>query len=115
MNNDDYGTVTFKGENYILTQQAYIDNYGTDGEVKYYAHAEDEEGRTFKVVWETTSIWDLAGELYNLELKEKYQSQNFTEEDAERMEELSEDYSSDYIEDESNACDWDKPVDVYEV
>lgn len=110
----DFGTVEFNGKIYKLTQQAYCDNVGTSGEVAYYASAEDEEGNEFKAVWETTLAWDLSGELFNLE-QAKEEGHDFSEEDAERLEELSEDYDSSLIQDESDACDWENPADVYEI
>ena len=54
----DYGTVTFNGVLYTLTQDAYCDNYGTDGGVRYYAHATDAAGNKYRVAWDTTIEWD---------------------------------------------------------
>jgi len=112
----DYGTVDYEGKTLTLTQMAYADNYGTNGEVRYYAHAEDEEGNTFKVVWETTLEWDEAGELFNLELKQEQQPESFDDEDQERMDELEAKGVQSYlIQDESDACDWENPVEITEV
>ena len=118
---DNY--VEYDGKTYLLTQQAYCDNYGTDGAVRYYAHAIDSEGNNYKVAWDTTETYDLMGELYRLDLKQQQQPEDFNDEDQERMNEICEELDFDiaksspvaYIEDESNACDWDNPVDVKEV
>ena len=85
----DYGTVEFEGKTYTLTQDAYAENYGTDGAVRYYAAAVDADGNEYLVTWETTEQWDEAQEEYK---------------------ETSE--VNGYIEDESNACDWDSPIEV---
>jgi hypothetical protein len=73
----DYGTVTFEGKVYTLTQYAYIDNYRDD--VCYYAHAIDDEGEDYKIRWDILDSFDSLND-----------------------------------EDESNACDWQNPVAVYE-
>ena len=52
------GTATFDGVVYALCQQAYIDNYGTDGGVRYYATAIDADGNKYKVTWETIEYDD---------------------------------------------------------
>lgn len=85
----DYGTVEFKGATYTLTQDAYCDNYGTDGAVRYYASAVDANGNKYLVAWDTTETWNEAQELYKATGE-----------------------VSGYIEDESNACDWDSPTAV---
>ena len=85
----NYGTVEFKGTIYALTQDAYCDNYGTDGAVRYYASAVDASGNKYLVAWETTQAWNEAQELYK------------------QTNEVS-----GFIEDESNACDWDNPIEV---
>ena len=51
--NIDFGKVTFEGREYQLTEQAQADNFGTQGEVRYYANAIDEFGDRYRVVWET--------------------------------------------------------------
>lgn len=108
---EEYGAVKKKGVEYILTQQAYADNYGADGEVIYKAMAEDEEGNEYRVIWETTTEFDEAQELHSLENDE-----DLTDEEIERKEELIENgVKSCYCEDESNACDWDNPVSISRV
>ena len=89
---NNYGTVTFEGKVYTLTEQAEAANYGTDGEVRYYANAVDADGERYKVAWETTEAWNEATEDYK------------TTGEVNGL-----------IEDESNACDWDNPVDVREI
>lgn len=108
-NEKEYGTVEFGGKTYILTQQAYCNNYGTDGGVRYYAHAvaaDDADDATYKVVWDTTEEWD------------NHQSggeEHPREYDDDNNEIYPNGMSCNFCEDESNACDWDKPVNVYEV
>ncbi len=111
----EFGTVSHNGIELAISQVAYCDNYGTDGEVRYYASAEDQEGNEYQVAWDTTAKWDEAGELYNLELKQEQRPESFDDEDQERMDELMADGVHSYlIEDESNACDWDNPVSIEE-
>jgi hypothetical protein len=88
----DYGTVNFNGKTLTLTQGAYCDNYGTQGNVRYYASAVDADGNKYIVAWDTTEQW-----------------QQWQKEYA------NHDNDYDYIaglEDESNACDWDNPIEV---
>jgi hypothetical protein len=56
------GDVTYTGITVHLTQQAYSNNYGTDGDVRYYAKGVDDEGNEYMVTWET---YDNAGEIEN--------------------------------------------------
>lgn len=56
----DFGTVTFNGKTYTLTQEAYIDNYRDD--VAYFAHATDEEGNDYLVRWSVLESYDMADE-----------------------------------------------------
>ena len=92
--------VNYAGHTYTLQQDAYADNYGTDGAVRYYAHATDNDGNDYTVRWNTTPEWDEA------------------QAEAERIAkqyEPSTAPSYEYpalLDDESNACDWDNPVDV---
>jgi hypothetical protein len=53
-----YGNVSVDGKLIHLTENAYADNYGTDGEVRYYAHGRDDQGNEYLVSWETTAAWD---------------------------------------------------------
>jgi hypothetical protein len=53
----DFGNVDFEGITYTLTQDAYCDNYGTDGGVRYYAHAVDGAGNKYLLAWDTTQAW----------------------------------------------------------
>jgi hypothetical protein len=108
-----YGTVAFKGTEYTLTQQAYITNDGTDGDVCYKATAVDIKGVEYMVTWETTSEFDESQELYNLE---QHNEDELSEEDKERMQELIDnEVNSALCEDEAEACDWDNPVAVNEI
>lgn len=90
--NKDYGTVTFNGKVFALTQDAYFDNYGTDGGVRYYASAVDTDGNKYLVAWGTTEKWNEAQQEYKVTGE-----------------------VNGCIEDESNACDWDNPVSVEEM
>ncbi len=103
----DYGKVTLNGVTYTLLDQAHADNYGTDGEIRYYANAVDEEGNECTVTWQTTVQWDEANEHYRL--NERFNE--LTEEEIERLEEL-EAKTLCSIEDESYACDWDNPIAI---
>ena len=91
----NYGTVTYKGKEYMLTQQAYIT--GTNGELYYLSNAEDIEGNEYEVEWELN---ECTREAYN---------------EIERQIELGQfpDYS--LVEDEGNACDWDSPTEIRKI
>ena len=58
MSNRDYGSVKHNGMTLALTQDAYCENYGTDGSVRYYAQAKDATGNLYRVAWDTTAEWD---------------------------------------------------------
>lgn len=92
----DFGTVNYQGKILTLTQQAYADNYGTNGGVRYYAHAVDADGNEYIVAWDTTGEWDTQREIYK-------RDGDSTDEGARALA---------YVEDESNACDWDSPANV---
>lgn len=118
-----YGSVEFKGKKYILIDDAEVTNYGTDGEVRYYAYAKDEDGKDCKVTWETKEDYDLSCELLGLENRlesigtPNQQSEEIEVEEIEaRIKELeNQDVRSHYCEDGSNACDWDYPISVEEI
>lgn len=98
----NYGLVEFEGKTYELTQEAYADNYGTNGEICYKAFAKlqgDAEDNTYLVIWETTDTWNEYTELHNEYLKENDYTDNNSDWIA-------------YLEDGSNACDWDNPISV---
>lgn len=105
----DFGTVRFEGKEYTLTEDAYCDNYGSNGDVRYYAHAVDASGNECLVTWETAEKWNLAQELFKLEAKDEV-----SVEDKARFEELST-MTLVSIDDEANACDWDTPYSVEEI
>lgn len=46
---------TLNGLTVTLTDDATMDNYGTDGEVRYYASAVDAAGNEYRVAWDTTN------------------------------------------------------------
>lgn len=93
---EKYGTVDHGGAALALTQQAYCENYGTDGGVRYYASAVDIEGNEYRVSWDTTQAWDAATAAAKVSLAESGELGN-------------EEY---LLQDESNACDWDSPADI---
>ena len=99
MTTNHYGTVTYEGKVYTLTQQAYADNYGTDGDVAYYASAVDADGTDYKVTWHCTPEYEAA----EARVQAAYNDAN--EPDGRDLS---------LVEDESNACDWATPYDVIE-
>lgn len=101
------GEVVFKGKKYALIQSAYVDNYGMDGGVRYYAHAIDKIGKKYKVAWDTTAEWN------------KHQG-GHEEQDASGYKVIGpvahpDKMTCGFCEDESNACDWDNPISVESV
>lgn len=88
---DNFGTVDYNNKTYYFTQQAYSNNYETNGEVRYYATAIDSKENEYQVCWLTTAEWDEANDTAT-----------------------DDDYDS-IIEDESNACEWDKPYEIIEL
>lgn len=123
----DFGTVNYKGVEYKVTCDAWVDNKGTNGDVVYLAYAE-KDGKRYKVEWNTTEKYDLSGKLYSLEEKlkeiEKHISKGYTQESELREKEELESkikeledkgISSFYFEDDSNACDWDNADNMWEV
>ncbi len=102
----EYGTLEHEGETLYLLNQATADNYGTCGEVRYYATAIDAHGVEYNVEWDTTEEWDLAAELDWLKSQLR-----LSEEEQERLEELQSMTLPD-VSDESNACDWTAPTRV---
>lgn len=104
-----YGSIDWKGQKYILTDQAVADNYGTEGAVRYYADAIGENGEEYHIAWDTTEEWDMAQERdwlrYAGDLTAK----------QERRLAVLEDMPLPDVSDESNACDWGNPVEVWRV
>lgn len=100
-NMTNYGTVTYEGKEYILIQQAYIMGVGieewSNEEVYYLANAIDSKGNEYEVEWEL-----------NEDTKKAYN-------EIERQREAEELPNYSLVEDESTACDWDRPVDVREI
>jgi len=111
-----HGTVQHNGRKYWLTQDAYVDNYGTDGGVRYYASAVDRKGREYKIAWDTSAAWDALSEGVNLIQKINDGSREYADqtEDQKRLDEIIKKYGDPetYSFDESEACDWDNPVEV---
>ena len=90
-----FGAVKFNGIELALTQQALADNLGSG--VGYYAHAIDEKGATYKIVWETTQAWDGANDRYYAALIDCT---------------TADPVDAGLLDDESNACDWSNPLFV---
>jgi hypothetical protein len=95
MRHIDYGTIKFDGITITFTQWAYADNYGTDGDIRYYAHGVDANGNKYKVAWDLTP--------------ERIEQERI------HREESHDAINCDCNDDESIACDWDNPVSVEEV
>ena len=101
-----------------ITQYAYVDNFGTNGEVRYYASAIDEEGEEYQITWETSEEFNQSQELHTLieELNQLTSQKTFDDGVIARIEDLeneiekleSKGINSSYCEDESNACNWDE-------
>jgi len=89
-----YGEVSLGNITVALTQDAYCDNYGTDGDVRYYADAIDTAHNPYRVSWDTVEGW----------------SNHIIGTDGDC---IVEDCRG-WCEDESNACDWDSPVLIEE-
>ena len=92
----NYGTITYKGKEYILTQQPYIMGM-INGDPCYLASAIDSEGNEYEVEWEL-----------NEETREAYI-------EIERQRELGETPNYSLVEDASTACDWDSPIEIMKV
>jgi RecJ-like exonuclease len=98
--NKNFGKATFNGIEYVLQQDAYVDNYGTDGEIRYYAAAKDAQGNEYMVTWGTSEDWNNASEEWKNICKE-YEPKSAPEYECPAI-----------LQDESNACDWDNPINV---
>ena len=55
-NEKKYGSVMFKGKEYVLTQQAFPEKYRDM--VRYYDHAKDRLGNDYLIGWDTTDEYD---------------------------------------------------------
>lgn len=101
--NENYGMVEFEGRTYELTEQAYPENYGISGEICYKATAKlqgDESEEVYMVTWKTTETWNEYTKLH-----EEYVEENGND---------NSDWIA-YLEDGSNACDWDNPISVDQI
>ena len=83
--------IVYNGVEITLTENAEAANYGTDGNVEYTATGKGSDGHTYLITWATTEEWNDAVE----EGIDKYGEPN-----------------NSYCQDESNACDWDNPIDI---
>ena len=71
-NFNEYAPINFNGQIYTQTGATYADNYGSDSEVRYYAHAIGTHGNKVKVEWVTTEAWDNSEKIFKLEQKPLY-------------------------------------------
>jgi hypothetical protein len=94
---DEYGEVTLGDITVALTMQAYCNNYGTDGGVRYYARAVDTGGATYRVTWDTSIDWDT--HVCDEDQQQDSQGQDIP-------------LSCTWCEDENNTCDWDNPTSI---
>ena len=81
-----HGTVNHNGAELELTQEAYCSNWG-----EYRATAKDAEGNEYEVIWSTTQAWDDEQAAFKAD---------------------PENYVSSIADDESNACDWENPIEI---
>jgi len=113
----DYGTVNYEGKTYKMNQDAYPENYGTDGEIRYYATAIGPDGAEYNITWETTKGWDKANaeakRVEELLAEQKLGYLNEAEETE--LATLLDSPNTSWLDDESNACDWDRPIDVQRI
>ena len=86
---NDFGDITFDGKLIHLTEQAYAENYGTDGGVRYHAKGVDDSGTEYVVSWDTTEAWDAEQDSYRAD-PDKFEPS------------MMEEY----------ACDWSSPVAI---
>jgi len=107
----DYGTVSVDGRTLWLKQDAY---FGGNADNSYYeALAVDAQGCSYKVRWETTPIWNISEKLASLN-DELDQTREASEQrgllqSIRELEDSAERYGGTVdVEDESNACDWDR-------
>jgi hypothetical protein len=92
----DYGKIKHNGVTINLTEQAYISNYGTDGDVRYYADGVDTKGNKYQVSWELTPE------------RQEQEERHHTERHGDTYDGVE----CNCCDDESEACDWDNPCEV---
>lgn len=92
----DFGNIEYNGVTITLTEQAYASNYGTDGDVRYYAAGVDDKDNKYQVSWELTPEWQ--------EQQERHRT--------ERHGDTYDGVECDCNDDESTACNWDAPSAV---
>jgi hypothetical protein len=110
---ENHGTARIHGVTFTLTEQPYYDNYGTKGEIRFYALALSPEGKPVKLTWETTGNYDASCELYNLVEYSKCE-EDCDCEDCQRIEYLKslDGVNMNDAESLENACEWEYPIDV---
>ena len=109
-----YSTVEFEGKTYALTQDAFVDNYGTNGDVCYRAMAIDEQGNKYNVIWYLDEAYEKNGKDYNryIKLTDLSEHQPLDDDEQSEFDTLIDDGQPSPNEDESNACDWDEPAHI---
>jgi hypothetical protein len=90
-------------------------NYRTDGDVRYQQEVEI-NGIRIMVKWDTTAEYNKFNADYNqfLYLQSAIGHRDFDEEEEveyNRLKEEDVENNSYYLNDETNNCDWDEPVD----
>lgn len=138
--NGEYGTVEFEGDLYILEEQPYVSNHGTDGGVAYYANATkvgeplddvfgDLERKKYLVAWLTTDDYDAACAITPKEeeldrlINKQARGERLKWDEVENLNSLPSEISAlreEYgVENEvlmepleENACNWDNPEGV---
>lgn len=117
-NLESNGTVTHKGNALYLLSQARVCESNNEWYAdKYEADAIDADGNAYRVYWQTTEEWDEACEYANLETyiaQCKRQHEEVSQEDMDRFALLDAKTLPD-VNDESNACNWDKPHTIEEL
>lgn len=88
-----------------LDDQAYVDNFGTDGGVAWQQDGVDAAGNRYRVMWLPTAAWQIAERFAKAEIAGDEQLM------AEIIEENGGDSFVD-VQDQSNACDWDEPWSI---
>ena len=58
MTQSNMTTIIYNGTQYTLTDNPQMDNFGTDGAVRFYGHAIDGDGLDYSVQYETLYDWD---------------------------------------------------------
>jgi len=88
----EFGSVTENGIEYAICDNAQVENFGTDGEVRYYA-----TGISFEQLQKADNSQDVDF-LFDPHVKIEW--------------EIIPEYLNSDDTDESNACDWGNPINI---